>query len=104
MGLVALLVAGCVFLVANTLGPAIAVSSQITANSDGQIAFTSYNWQNGVGQFSIRLAPGVPDSAGPSIACEVVRPTLRGTQFENDRFAIFDTYGYLVADWRTPCG
>jgi hypothetical protein len=104
LGLSAVLVGGCVFLLVSTLGPALDVSTKMTANSDGQISYVSYNWYNGVGQFSITLAPGVPDDAGPAIACNVVRPTLRGTQYENDRFAIYNAYGYLVADWRTPCG
>ena len=103
-GLVAVLVGGCVYLVASTLGPALDVSMKITANSDGQVQTTSYSWYNGVGDFYVRLAPDVPDSAGPSVACNVVRPTLKGTKFEDERFEVYDWYGYLVADWRTPCG
>jgi hypothetical protein len=103
-GLIALLVAGCVYLTASTLGPALDVSTKITANSHGQVDFVSYYWSNGIGEFRIILASGVPDEAGPTVACGVVRSTLRGTKFENDRFVIYSAYGQPVADWRTPCG
>jgi hypothetical protein len=104
MAAFALLVVGVIALTATILFPAISTSQQITDASGGQVRYTSYSWYNGVGEFSVFLAQDVPDSAGAQVACQVVRPTVRGTRFEGDHFAVYNNDGYLVADWRTPCG
>ena len=104
MGAFALLMVGVIALMATVLFPAISTSQQITDASGGQVRYTSYSWYNGVGEVSVFLEQDVPDSAGAQVACQVVRPTLRGTKFEGDHFAVYNNDGYLVADWRTPCG
>jgi hypothetical protein len=89
---------------AQLLGPALDTSMKIQQNSHGQVSSSSYQWTNGVGEFRIWLAPGVPNSQGDDVACNVVRPTLKGTKFEGTNFVIFGNNGRVVADETTPCG
>lgn len=102
--IVALLgVGGCVYLVATTIGPAIGTELTIQSNSGGQIASGNYNWNNGVGVFTFTAASGVTQAQARDLACRVVKPALRGTQFENTHFVIYSAYGDWLADETTPC-
>jgi hypothetical protein len=100
IALIGMLVVGCVAL----LWPALDASQKIQQNSNGQVSSVNYQWYNGTGEFRIWLAPGVPNTEGRHVACEVVRPTLNGTQFENTNFTIFGNDGLVAADERTSCG
>jgi len=87
-------VGGCVYLVANTLAPAIGTELDIQSSSGGQITSGSYNWNNGVAIFTFTAAPGVTQT----------KPALKGTQFEKTHFVIYSPYGDLLADETTSCG
>ncbi len=97
--IVALVVAGF-----SLLGPAMDVGMKIQQDSNGEISNVSYQWYNGVGEFRIWLAPGVPNTRAPYLACEVVRPALEGTKFEGTDFTIFGNDGRPAANHKTPCG
>jgi hypothetical protein len=96
-------VGGCTWLVVDKVAPAVALEMSIRDRSSGEIQNVSYNWTNGVGTFTFSLAPGVSTEEGRNLACKVVRPALKGTEFEGDRFVIYDDYGTAVAIDRTPC-
>jgi len=102
LGIVAVGVGSCVYVVAGRLGPALSMSMRI--QNDPRVRSASYSWYNGVETWTIDLAPGVPDSDGPTVACQVVRPAFQGTQFENDEFRVYDSEGFVVASEETPCG
>jgi hypothetical protein len=53
--------------------------------------------------FRVKMAPGVSDSEGPDVACQVVKPALRGSQYDGTRFEVVDSSGDVVATDRTPC-
>jgi len=99
VGLIAVLVVGC----AVTIGPAVFKSLEITNDSNGLVTSTDYNWFNGQSEFRVHMAPSVPASEGPYIACSVVRPALRGSKFEGTRFEVVDTFGDVVATDQTSC-
>lgn len=99
LGIIGLLVVSC----ARTLGPALTTGTAIENNSGGRITNVSYNWYNGTGSFSITVAPGIGSEEGRTIACQVVKPTLKGTQFEGTHFVIFDQTGYQLASDLTAC-
>jgi hypothetical protein len=86
------------------LAPALDVSTKIQQNSHGQVISASYSSDNGVGDFRVTLALGTTASQARDIACGVVRPALRGSQFDGDRFEVLDTAGQILADDTTPCG
>jgi hypothetical protein len=86
------------------LGPAVDVGMKIRQNSNGEISSVNYQWYNGVGEFRIWLAPGVPNTRAPYLACEVVRPALEGTSFEGTKFTIYGNDGRKAASQETPCG
>jgi hypothetical protein len=96
-------VGGCTWLVVNKVAPAITLEMSIQERSAGELQTGSYNWSNGVGTFTFRLAPGVTTEEGRTLACTVIKPALKGTDFEGDRFVIYDEYGTAVASDRTPC-
>jgi hypothetical protein len=93
-----------VYLVANTLAPAIGTELDIQSSSGGQITSGSYNWNNGVAIFTFTAAPGVTQTQARDLACSVVKPALKGTQFEKTHFVIYSPYGDLLADETTSCG
>jgi hypothetical protein len=93
-----------VYLVANTVGPAIGTELAIQSSSGGQITSGNYNWNNGVGVFTFTAAPGVTQTQARDLACRVVKPALKGTQFENTHFVIYSAYGDWLADETTSCG
>jgi hypothetical protein len=72
-------------------------------NSSGRITNVNYNWSNGTGTFRITVANGIGAEEGRAIACQVVKPSLKGTQFENTSFVIYDQAGYQLATDQTPC-
>jgi hypothetical protein len=94
---------GCVYLVATKIGPAISTELSIQSNSGGEIASGNYNWNNGVGVFTFTAANGVTQAEARDLACRVVKPALKGTQFENTHFVIYGSYGDYLADETTPC-
>jgi hypothetical protein len=98
------LVAIVIVAASQLLGPALDVSSKIQQNSNGQVINTSYSWYNGVGEFQILLAPGTTPSQARDIACQIVRPALRGTKFEGTKFEELRADGWILADETTPCG
>jgi hypothetical protein len=96
-------VGGCVYLVASTIGPGLSTALTIQSNSGGQITSVNYNWNNGVGTFKIVVAGGVTQAQARDLACTVVKPALKGTQFENTHFVIYSPYGDWLADETTSC-
>ena len=84
--------------------PGMDLSSKIEQSSHGQVRSSTYQSNNGVGEFVVWLAADVPADGARDVACNVVRPTLKGTEFEGARFQIRDNRGWLVADQNTPCG
>jgi len=88
----------------STVGPALVVAEHMQTGSKGEIRSVTFNSFNGVGTFDIRLAPNVDPAEAARLACGLVRQSLSGTQFAEDHFAIYNSDGYLVADWRTACG
>jgi hypothetical protein len=90
-------------LIASLLVPALDVGTRIKNNSNGEVSNVSYWWSNGTGEFYVWLAPEVPNTKAPDIACEVIRPTLKGTQFENTDFVVYRNDGLAAADQNTPC-
>ncbi len=103
--LVGVLVVSCVALLAINLGPGVAKALEIQNASGGQVSGVMYNINNGHAEFQITLSSSVadPQTVGPQLACNVVRPALRGSQFENTDFVIFDSRGFMVASNLTPC-
>ncbi len=103
--LLGVVVVSCVALLAVNFGPAVAKGLEIQNNSGGQISSVSYNIVNGHAEFQFRLSSAVtdPETAGPQLACNVVRPALRGTEWENTDFVIIDSRGFMVASNLTPC-
>jgi hypothetical protein len=64
----------------------------------------SFNNTNGNMTWVIHLSPGNDSQADAAIiACTIVRPDLRGTQFSNSDFELIDSDGFLVADNNTVC-
>jgi len=99
LGIIGLLVVSC----ALTLGPALSTGMAIQNNSGGRITSVEYNWVNGTGTYNITVRPGVAAEEARQIACQVVRPTLKGTQFENTHFVIYAWNGYLLASDLSSC-
>jgi hypothetical protein len=98
--LIGLGVASCVVV----LMPAMDTAMKIRDDSHGLVRSASYQWNNGTGEFYLWLETGVPDSAGRDVACHIVRPALKGSQFEYTKFEVIDSRGLVIADERTPCG
>jgi hypothetical protein len=63
-----------------------------------------FNTDNGQTVIVIELAPGYENEQdAKDIACNIVRPDIRGTWFSNARFEIIDSNGDILADDTTPC-
>jgi hypothetical protein len=92
-----------VYLVATKLGPAIGTELSIQSNSGGEIVSGNYNWNNGIDAFTFTAANGVTQAQARDLACRVVKPALKGTQFESSHFVIYSSYGAWLADETTPC-
>lgn len=105
LALVGVVVVSCFALLAVNFGPAVAKGLEIQNASGGQIASVSYTVVNGHAEFQFRLSSSVADprTAGPDLACSVVRPALRGTEWQNTDFVIYDSRGFMVASNLTPC-
>jgi hypothetical protein len=99
MALVGFLVVGC----AVTLVPALMTGMSIENASNGEITNVSYDWNNGTGVFSITVAAGVSSEEASRLACQVVKPHLKGTQYENTHFVIYDQSGYQLITDQTTC-
>jgi hypothetical protein len=97
--LICVLVAGCVL----TVAPALGTSIKIVADSGGQVRDVAHESWWSSEKFRVYLAPGVADSEGPDVACRIVWPALRGSQFEKTPFEVYGNAGNVVADNRTPC-
>ena len=97
--LVGALVVGC----AVTLVPALMTVMSIENASNGEITNVSYNWTNGTGRFTITVAAGITADEARTLACQVVKPHLNGTQYANTQFVILDQSGYQLATDQTPC-
>ena len=62
------------------------------------------NTINGQTVIVIELAPGhETEQDAVHIACDIVRPDIRGTWFANASFEIIDSNGDVLADDTTPC-
>jgi hypothetical protein len=67
-----------------------------------RVSSVSFNVTNGHQTWVIHLQPG-HESEAASIACGVVGPDLRDSQFRNDDFQIVDSNGNVLATNATPC-
>ena len=97
LALIAALVVGC----AVTLVPALMTGMSIENASNGEITNVSYNWNNGTGTFTITVAAGIGAEEAGRLACDVVEPKLKGTQYENTHFVIVDESGSQLATEQT---
>jgi len=91
--------AGCIALVWRGVGGAV----EVVASSHGQI--DSFNVYTGTSGTTIRFtaARGVDTSDGPRLACEIVRPTLAGTDLADASWIIVSRAGDFIASSGTPC-
>ena len=99
VAVICLAVVGCVV----TLGPAIGPTVAIMNDSGGRVRSVNYYWLNGTDRFDIVAAPGIGPDRGAEIACQVVRPGLKGTKYEHTHFFVFDWVGDVIATDQTPC-
>jgi hypothetical protein len=83
--------------------PQFAIMKALAEGGRGRIGETRFESTNGHVAFEIRLSAAVPDAQGAEIACQVVRPALKGTPFEGAPFRIYGNAGAVVADDSTPC-
>jgi hypothetical protein len=97
LALIGALVVGC----AVTLVPALMTGMSIENASNGEITNVSYNWNNGTGTFTSTVANGVGAEEAGRLACQVVEPKLKGTQYENTHFVIVDESGSQLATEQT---
>jgi hypothetical protein len=98
LGIVLVLVVGCVIVVGPTLGMELKLINDVGSRAQT----VEFRIDNGRTEWVIHLAPGYENQA-TDIACHIVRPDLAGTQFANDPFEIVDQNGRVLADETTPC-
>ena len=84
--------------------PYIQTTVKLQQDLTGKVSNISFNNTNGNMTWVIHLEAG-HDSASEAtdIACNTIRPDLKGTQFANSDFELIDSEGYLVADNNTVC-
>ena len=98
LGLICVLVVGCVV----TLGPTIGMDLKLMTDLQPRANSVEIQWVNGQTTWVIHVAPG-HESEAVDMACHTVKPDLAGTQFANSRFTLVDSRGYILADESTPC-
>jgi hypothetical protein len=91
-----------IYVVADTVLPAMAVQRDAEARSNGQLQSSGYLWFENGGTFTFFLAPGVSEAAGSYLTCNAVRPAL-GARFEGAHFVIYHRDTGEVASDETPC-
>lgn len=83
----------------NNFGPAAAVISA----ADGQITGFRVNTFNGRTTITFQAAQGVDVADGPSLACNVVKPTLASTTAQATAWVIVNRAGDVIGSSETPC-
>ncbi len=98
LGLVAILVVGCVV----TIGPTVGMDLKLMTDLQPNANQVEFQMVNGGTTWVIHVAPG-HEAQAADMACRIVKPDLAGTQFANDRFQLIDSRGFILADQNTPC-
>jgi hypothetical protein len=98
LGIVLVLVVGCVIVV----GPTVGMELKLVSDLGSRAQSVDFRIDRGGLEWVIHVAPG-HESEATDIACHVIRPDLAGTQFANDRFEVVDQNGQVLADETTPC-
>ncbi len=96
---VVLVIGGCVALL---LPSAMAVVN-IERNSGGRIVNVQISSGTDGQAIHVYTAAGVGASEGQDLACNVVRPAIKGTALESYQFEIIDTTGRVIATQDTSC-
>jgi hypothetical protein len=100
--LVILLVGSCGLLLRDlgtNVGPAAAVMNA----SHGQITSFNVNTFNGRTTITFQAAQGLDLADGPSLACDVVKPTLETTTASVAEWVIVNRAGDVIASNATAC-
>jgi len=98
LGLISVLVVGCVI----TIGPTVGMDLKLMTDLQPNANQVEFQMVNGGTTWVIHVAPG-HESQAADLACRIVKPDLAGTQFANDRFQLIDSRGQILADQNTPC-
>src|SRR5829696_754399 len=92
-------VASCSFVLFKSFGAAGAV----LAASGGEIDRFNVQTFNGVTETTFWAARGVDESDGPRIACEIIGPTLAGSDLAGTRWYLVNRAGDVIASNETAC-
>ena len=98
IGLIALLVGGCAYLI----GPTVMTDVKLTQDLSGRASSVEFQIINGQTTFIIHLVPAYTDK-DTSIACTIVGPDIRSSGTPNVHWEIVDYRGFLLADDSTAC-
>jgi hypothetical protein len=96
--IVAVLVGGCVVVIAPIVGTDLKLQQDLGSKAEG----VSFNWNNGVSTFVINLAPG-QESQAENIACHIIKPDIQSSSTPNAHFVIYSANRAWLADDTTPC-
>src|SRR5664279_3893583 len=96
--IVAVLVGGCVVLIAPIVGTDLKLQQDLGSRAQS----VSFNWNNGVSTFVITLSPG-QESQAENIACHIVKPDIASSSTKDAHFVISSANHAWLADDTTPC-
>jgi hypothetical protein len=100
--LVVVLVVGvgaCTVLALRSFGPAGAV----LVESSGEIDAFNVQTFNGQTEIVFTAARGIDEADGPRLACQVIGPTLAGTDLDGTDWVLVNRAGDAIATNETPC-
>ena len=76
----------------------------VIANSGGAIETFSVVSANGRTRITFQAARGIDVEDGPRLACDVIKPTLAGSELAGADWVLVNRAGDVIASDETPCG
>jgi hypothetical protein len=92
-------VAGCAVFFVRSFGSA----GEVVLASDGRIDQFNVRSINGVTHVTFWAARGIDAAEGPALACDVIVPSLSGTELASADWVLLNRAGDVIATDETPC-